>query len=106
MRRTFLLNQMRLRASTSTLSSPFSYFSRCICCGAAAPFPFSSLSTHAIFYGEHCLFFALFFAKRKAEMLKAEEEGKEDKEWVGKCADRSYFSSEQNVLLLKGGGGV
>lgn len=37
-------------------------------------------------------------------MLKAEEEGKEDKEWVGKCADRSYFSSElPNVLLLKRG---
>lgn len=37
-------------------------------------------------------------------MLKAEEEGKEHKEWVGKCAHASYFSSElPNVLLLEGG---
>jgi hypothetical protein len=37
-------------------------------------------------------------------MLRAEEEGKEHKELVGKCAHVSYISSEPpNVLFLKGG---
>jgi hypothetical protein len=69
---TFPLARMRLRALTPRAHSPlslegFSHFSKCACCGAIAPFPFSSLAALApSFYCEHCLFFDSFLCKKKS----------------------------------------
>jgi hypothetical protein len=88
---TFPLARMCLRALSPRVHSPlslegFSHLSKCACCGAIACFPFSSLAALApSFYCEHCLFLILFFAKRKAEVLRGVEEGEGNRAPRGGC---------------------
>jgi len=69
---TFPLARMCLRALSPRVHSPlslegFSHFSKCACCGAIAPFPFSSLAALApSFYCEHRLFLDSFLCKKKS----------------------------------------
>jgi hypothetical protein len=59
-------------------------------------FPFRrSLCSRHLFTASNVCFFVLFFAKRKAEMLRAEEEGKEEEEWEGR-------SNQHTVLHTSG----
>ena len=78
------LSQMRLRAYTSPLYSILSHYTSG-CAPAATPmplFPFRrSLRSRHRFTASNICFVVLFFTKRKAEMLRAEEEGKDEEAW-------------------------